>query len=152
MSRSSIATMLKVPRPIVSCLRVQTILRLPYRKTDPEESKTPDNTKLAPYVRYIAWFLGLATHPYVVDELLNFISSMSRLVALCLAGCFLLDQSDLEKIKEQVAEEILPLRPSFWFHIGLDLPKETDLSVPRVHYDEIVGPIGKYDDPSISFF
>lgn len=80
------------------------------------------------------------------DQIVTFAASMQHLSALCLS-CLLLDSSVMEETNRRLAEEIIPIRPSFWFHVGFELPKENDPSVPRVHYDEIVHPINSFDSP-----
>jgi len=82
----------------------------------------------------------------IVDFLVNFISKMGHLVAFCLTA-LRLDPSIVEEVKRRVAEEILPDRPSFWLHLDLDLPKENDPSIPRIHYDQIVNPLNYFDAP-----
>ena len=71
---------------------------------------------------------------------------MEHLQALCLA-VFWLDPIFIEEAKRRVFEEILPVRPSFWFHLGHTLPKENDPSIPRIHYDQIVNPLNYFDAP-----
>lgn len=76
---------------------------------------------------------------YFGNQVVRFALEMDHLVALCLAG-LRVDPFTVAKVRERVEKEILPLRPSFWFHIDRDLPKENDLNVPRIHYDEMVNP------------
>ena len=73
------------------------------------------------------------------DPLVHFALEMKNLVALCLAG-LRFDSAVAAKVRERVVNEILPLRPSFWFYLDYDLPEGNDPTVPRIHYDEIVNP------------
>ena len=73
------------------------------------------------------------------DQVVHFASEMGHLVALCIAG-LRVDPVAVDKVRERVEKEVLPLRPSFWFHMDRDLPKGNDLDVPRIHYDEMVNP------------
>jgi len=77
------------------------------------------------------------------DTILPFVKEMPHLVALCLAR-FPIDSSVIE---EQFMAEVVPDRPSFWFHLGADLPKASDISVPRIHHEGIVYPIDPFDAP-----
>jgi len=72
-----------------------------------------------------------------------FVKGMPNLIALCLTG-FPIDQSELG---DQFTAEIVPDRPDLWFHFGSELPKASDLSIPRIHYDGIVNPINPYYCP-----
>ncbi len=71
------------------------------------------------------------------DSILRCIKGAPHLVALCLVG-FPIDSSVLDG---QFMAEILPDRPAFWFYLGSELPKASDLTVPRIHYNGIVNPI-----------
>ncbi len=81
-----------------------------------------------------------------LNSLLSFVSKMTHLVAFCLVG-FQIDRKVVEVIKQRLTDEILPDRSAFWFHVGPELPKGNDLSVPRVHYDEVINPIDAYYAP-----
>ena len=77
--------------------------------------------------------------------LLSFVSKLKHLVALCLVG-FQFD-SPVDVLKKQIAEEVTPHRPAFWFHLGPKLPKGNDVTVPRIHYYDIVSPIDALNAP-----
>ena len=70
------------------------------------------------------------------DAILHMVKGMPQLVALCLAG-FPIDESVVE---DQLIRDAVPDRHSFWFHLGSELPKASDMSLPRVHYEGIVKP------------
>ena len=70
---------------------------------------------------------------------------LPRLFAFCLV--YPLDFIIRKTITDRFREEILPNRPSFWFHLGDSLPRGTD--VPRVHLDEIVVPCEYIDSFSV---
>jgi len=80
------------------------------------------------------------------DFLITFVKEMPDLVALCLAG-FQFHFCAVDSVKRKFIEEILPTRSAFWCHLGGDLPAENDLSVPRIHYNEIVNPGDWFDSP-----
>ena len=75
-----------------------------------------------------------------------FAKGITRLVALGLFG-FPFDPSAAEGIRRQLTEEVVPHREAFWFHLGEEVPKENDTSVPRIHYNEIVAPVWAYYAP-----
>lgn len=74
------------------------------------------------------------------DFLVDVVKKKEHLIALCLVG-FQIDPTTAEHLRKRLMKEILPRRQAFWFHVGLQLPKVNDASVPRIHYDEIVNPI-----------
>ncbi len=77
--------------------------------------------------------------------IVSFVKGMPNIVALCLTGFgFPIDDSVVE---DQLTAEIVRNRPGFWFHVGSYLPIESDLSVPRIHYDGIVNPMNPYNTP-----
>jgi len=78
------------------------------------------------------------------DSILLFVKEMPHLVALCLAG-FPIDSSVIER--QLITAEIISDRPAFWFHLGSDLPKTSDTSVPRIHHEGIVYPTDPYYAP-----
>ena len=78
------------------------------------------------------------------DFLLPFTKRMHHLVALCLIG---LPIESTELFHRQITEEVLPLRPAFWYYLGAYYPEENDVNVPRIHYDEILFPINPFDSP-----
>lgn len=67
---------------------------------------------------------------------------MENLVALCITG-FSINPKAIREVNRRIAEDILPVRPSFWFHLGYDAIAANDPSVPRIHY-EIVNPIDNF--------
>ncbi len=77
------------------------------------------------------------------DSILPFVKEMFHLIALCLAG-FPIDSSVVE---EQFMVEIVPDRPSFWFHLGQTLPKSSDIYAPRIHHEGIAYPMDSFDAP-----
>ena len=80
--------------------------------------------------------------------LVEFATAMERLVALCFAG-FRTTPNIGREVKRRLLEEVIPVRPSFWFYIGRQLPLVNDTSVPRIHYNEIVCPaVGFHSAPS----
>lgn len=80
--------------------------------------------------------------------LVEFATLMERLVALCFAG-FRTTPTVARKVKRRIVKEVVPVRPSFWFYIGRQLPLANDTSVPRIHYNEIVCPVvGFHSAPS----
>ena len=74
------------------------------------------------------------------DSILPFVKEVPHLVALCLVG-YPIDSSVVDG---QFRAEIVPNRPAFWFHLGSELPKANDLTVPRIHYNGVVNPIDPY--------
>jgi len=77
------------------------------------------------------------------DLFVGFATEMDRLVALCFAG-FKVTPKVVHKVNRRVKREIIPHRPAFWFHLDENLPKANDLSVPRIHIQEVVEPIDVY--------
>ena len=71
------------------------------------------------------------------NDLVSFVADMERLVAFCLAG-IRIDPDIAQIVVQRLTDEILPLRPALWFHLGKDVPQVGDPCVPRVHYDEIL--------------
>jgi len=71
------------------------------------------------------------------EFVVEFAKGMVHLVCLGFFG-FRFDSSAAEVIEKRLTEEVVPLRPAFWFHLGRRLPNENDDSVPRVHYEGIV--------------
>lgn len=69
--------------------------------------------------------------------LMNLVSvRLPRLLAFCLI--YLLQRKTVMAITDAFRENILPIRPSFWFFIDETLPCE--INVPRVHFDGIIEP------------
>ena len=77
------------------------------------------------------------------DSILPFVKGSPNLAALCLVG-FPIDPF---VVQQQLIKEIVPNRPAFWFHLGLELPEASDLSVPRIHFNSIVDPVNPYEAP-----
>jgi len=71
------------------------------------------------------------------EFIVEFAKGMTHLVCLGFFG-FRFHSSAAEEIRRRITEEVVPLRPAFWYHLGRQLPNENDVSVPRVHYEEIV--------------
>ncbi len=90
------------------------------RRTDPKKSSAAANNELE-------------------DFLLTFVSEMKHLVVLCLVGVDM-NPGSIELVKRRLIEEVIPIRPSFWFYFGEKLPEGFDPEVPPIHYDEIVYP------------
>ena len=73
------------------------------------------------------------------DYILTFTSGMEHLVFIYLTG-FIIDPVRAVSIKEKLSATVLPLRPSFWCHVGLKSVEGNDPSVPRMHYQEMINP------------
>lgn len=52
-----------------------------------------------------------------------------------------MDVDVMNAIKSRVEEEVVPERPSLWFHLDRILPKASDQSVPPIHYHQMVNPV-----------
>jgi len=78
--------------------------------------------------------------------LVAFVEGMPDLVALCLVG-FQIDRMAINAINRRLTGDIVPLRPALWFHVGQELPKTNERSVPKIHFDEIVNPLDKFHAP-----
>lgn len=72
--------------------------------------------------------------------LVEFATVMERLVALCFAGFRITPKVD-RKVNRRLLKEVIPLRPSFWFHLSRNFPLVNDTSVPQIHRDEILDPV-----------
>lgn len=88
----------------------------------------------------------LHNYTALADSLVDFAKKKENLIALCLAG-FEIDCTTAQHLRQRLADEIVPLRFPFWFHVGPELPNVIDESVPRIHYDEIVNPVDPYLAP-----
>ena len=78
---------------------------------------------------------------------MDFATVMERLVALCFLG-FRITPNVARKVNRRLMEEVIPLRPSFWFYIETlqtQFPNVNDTRIPRIHHDEIVNPIGGFN-------
>lgn len=42
---------------------------------------------------------------------------------------------------ERIAQEVVPTRPSLWFHLDRALPEASDPGVPWIHYHPMVDPM-----------
>ena len=75
----------------------------------------------------------------MADFLVRFASKMKRLSAFCIdiyAG-----SEDLwNEIHAQIAQKVVSLRPSPWFHMG-EIPKRVASDVPTIHYNELIDPM-----------
>jgi len=80
------------------------------------------------------------------ELIVKFAKGMKKLVCLGIFG-FPFKRSSVRLIQQKLRKEVLPLRPTFWFRVGNELPVENDTSVPRIHYDEMVRPIDRYHVP-----
>ena len=87
------------------------------------------------------------------DYIVKFALELPHLVALCISfyhpdrefGFDLTNQ-----VTQRVTEEVLPLKPSFWFHLGWeDRPMPSFTSVPLIHYQEMVSPNPPWNPPNI---
>ncbi len=74
---------------------------------------------------------------FQANDLVSFVADMERLVAFCLAG-IRIDPDIAQIVVQRLTDEILPLRPALWFHLGKYVPQAGDPCVPRVHFDEIL--------------
>lgn len=75
------------------------------------------------------------------NALLDFVKRMPRLVAFCFITASDIQPTTLGELKQKFDELVLPIRPAFWYHVGQTLPRSTDPTVPRIHYNQIVSPI-----------
>lgn len=92
---------------------------------------------------------GLPSAPLQADFFFTFARRMEHLVALCLS--INISATIVKELEMKFIQEILPDRPSFWFHVGPSLPRPNDFRVPRVHYDEIISPINYFDVPPVFY-
>jgi len=66
----------------------------------------------------------------IENYLFTFVSNMEHLVAFCLSSSRFNDPDAIfERVNQRFVQEIIPSRPSFWFHLGKVLPKENEPSV-----------------------
>jgi hypothetical protein len=75
------------------------------------------------------------------DVLFKFVSSMPDLVCFCFITASEIEPGTVAKLKQKFDEFIIPIRPAFWCHVDRTLPRATDPTVPRIHYDQIVCPM-----------
>jgi len=104
--------------------------------------RSPTLERLVLYAVKDNWKRDPVYNASLQDAILPFVKGMPHLVALGLLG-FPIDSCLVE---QQLIDEIVPNRPAFWSFLGSELPKASDLSVPRIHYEEIVDPIDPYYD------
>ncbi len=84
------------------------------------------------------------------DILYQFATSMKHLIAFCFVSASPFEPGAVAEIKQKFNDDIIPIRPAFWFHIDQFLPGVNDPTVPRIHYDEIVCPINYFEvSPSL---
>lgn len=91
--------------------------------------------------KYVDPYYLCLYNPFPCGKLEKFIvpfaKGMSKLVCLGLSG-FRIEPRASEVIRRRLTEELVPLRPAFWFYLDDKLPNKNDASGPRVHYGEIV--------------
>jgi len=81
---------------------------------------------------------------FMEDFLVDFTLKMKQLSCLSLS-LKQLDGTLIQKVHERIKREVLPTRPSFWFHLDSKIPDAVDPEVPKVHYHEMIHT--KYSDP-----
>jgi len=78
--------------------------------------------------------------PDFADFLVKFAAKMSHLTCCCLSfkqlDCF-----PIVNVKHRIAQEVVRMRPSLWFHMDRSLPQASDPGVPWVHYHQLVDPM-----------
>jgi len=79
--------------------------------------------------------------------LVKFLLKMKRLTAACIIF-FDLDDDVIEKVHQRIVVEVLPTRPTLWFHLGCEYPYSTDPDVPFVHFIQMVDSDGFNPVPS----
>lgn len=85
-------------------------------------------------------FLTWDLHKHT-EAIVRFAKDMRKLVAFALISPLLEDDSG-RKISAEFDRLIVPRRAAFWHHMGHNPP--TNSQVPKIHNDEIVGPINYY--------
>ena len=89
----------------------------------------------------------------LADYIVKFASELPHLVALCISFYhtdFGLDFDLTNQVNQRIMEEVLPSKPSFWFHLDWeDRPMPSVTSVPLVHYREMVSPSPPWAPPKI---
>ncbi len=89
----------------------------------------------------------------LADYIVKFASELPHLVALCISFFhrelgFGFDLT--HQVNQRITEEVLPSKPSFWFHLGWkDRPMPSVTSVPLIHYQEMVSPSPPWAPPKI---
>lgn len=84
----------------------------------------------------------------MLDFLVNFSLEMKHLSCLSLS-LERLDPTLIQQVLQRIKEEVLPTRPSLWFHLDNAIPDAADSSVPKVHYHEMI--YTNYFDPPPKF-
>ena len=82
------------------------------------------------------------------DFIVDFALKMKRLVCCCMVFDRL-DPSLIKEVQQRIAKEVVPIRPSFWFHLGREVPLASDLSVPSIHFHEMVEPMVYVPPPAL---
>lgn len=70
------------------------------------------------------------------DDLVKFATNNKRLLFCCIKF-YHLNAAVSNKINRLIAEKVVRFRPSLWFHVGNDIPKE-DPDLPLIHYLEMI--------------
>lgn len=105
--------------------------------------------QFAPKLERISLEFMCKTYPtdsdyLMVDFLVDFTLKMKHLSCLSLS-LKQLDRKLVQQVHQRIVNEVLPSRPSFWFHLGSKIPDAVDPSVPKVHYQEMIHT--NYSDP-----
>lgn len=104
----------------------------------------PNFERLVLFAVKVSWDeRSFAYSALLEDSVVKFAKGMPHLVALCLAG-FPIDPTI---IRQKLVNVIDPNRAAFRLYLGSELPKASDISVPRIHFDGIIDPIQPYYAP-----
>jgi len=77
-------------------------------------------------------------HPVdMPDFFVDFAAKMKRLVCFCISFNQI-DGAMCEEVNRRVAEKVVGIRPSLWFHFGRYGPDLDDPEVPLIHLQEIL--------------
>jgi len=88
-------------------------------------------------------------HPIKLpDFIVDFALKMKRLVCCCIVFD-LLNPNLIKEVQQRIVKEVVPIRPSFWFHLGREVPLASNLSVPSIHYHEMVEPMVYVPPPAL---
>jgi len=98
--------------------------------------------QFAPKIERISLEFMCKTYPtdedyLMVDFLVDFILKMKHLSCLSLS-LKQLNGTLIQKVHERIKKEVLPTRPSLWFHLDRKIPDVLNPSVPKVHYHEMI--------------
>lgn len=85
--------------------------------------------------------------PGLDDAFVNFAAKMTHMTCCCITSNQI-DSDHMKAIKQRVEEEVLPERPSLWFHMGRTVPEASDTTMPPIHYCQIVDP-QSFDMPRV---